>query len=675
MIGEMNLPLLALTVLLSGGIREAAAQTFWLEGWTYRRALKVVWTRDNFPVPPVAVVNFCGPASLEGTDIRIVDAGGQVVPHWVVSVNSGNVYQVAFSPQGENYFLYYGNPQASQSDTSFQPQRGLLLEVYPRQGWECHTWEKAREVIEKSRQSGLLARSFHPRIWDGSNPLGLEKDVVRIYTGYFYSQQPETLVFATSSAGASFVMVDDRLVAAWPGWHGPVPFVRPEQSGAIDLKPGLHRLTYYHIGRPGQEMAVAAVARAQEKHFQVIPEKFFLPLARVETGPVEKINSSLAADFSWENTHYLYREQWDLITFRFQESSCSTAKIVSREWEFGDGQKGAGETVIHTYLQSGLYPVTLKVRDVNGKTDSVTMKVKVQPDPLKLNLPGRPPAEYLEEFQSYDLAGCSLKDLRRLAGIFISYDARELALKVYQEMLRRNLSVEEKDQTSLVAARLASAGKDYLRAENLYREMLGQNWRPEICLELGQVLFLRGDLAAATEQYQKIVKMGEKVPAALKRRAQLYLADILREKGDFSAARKEYERLTETKLFEMRSGYHARNVLDALKNRDASTALERLNAWAEELPAVKLRGHWSVLFARANLLRRDYQSAWHELDLFLRGCQEKDNPYLVWALSLAAEAQEGLGNRVRAEEYYRRIIKEYPHHQLASVAADRLKSP
>ncbi|HPP11325.1 MAG TPA: tetratricopeptide repeat protein [bacterium] len=169
--------------------------------------------------------------------------------------------------------------------------------------------------------------------------------------------------------------------------------------------------------------------------------------------------------------------------------------------------------------------------------------------------------------------------------------------------------------------------------------------------------------------------MGEKVPAALKRRAQLYLADILREKGDFSAARKEYERLTETKLFEMRSGYHARNVLDALKNRDASTALERLNAWAEELPAVKLRGHWSVLFARANLLRRDYQSAWHELDLFLRGCQEKDNPYLVWALSLAAEAQEGLGNRVRAEEYYRRIIKEYPHHQLASVAADRLKSP
>ena len=48
-----------------------------------------------------------------------------------------------------------------------------------------------------------------------------------------------------------------------------------------------------------------------------------------------------------------------------------TPAIVRFEWNFGDGTFDTGNNVIHTYLQTGTYTVTLKITDVNGCVDSV----------------------------------------------------------------------------------------------------------------------------------------------------------------------------------------------------------------------------------------------------------------------------------------------------------------
>ena len=53
-------------------------------------------------------------------------------------------------------------------------------------------------------------------------------------------------------------------------------------------------------------------------------------------------------------------------------SKQETPAIVSFEWNFGDGSLDTGNNVIHTYLQKGLYTVTLKITDVNGCVDSIT---------------------------------------------------------------------------------------------------------------------------------------------------------------------------------------------------------------------------------------------------------------------------------------------------------------
>lgn len=49
-------------------------------------------------------------------------------------------------------------------------------------------------------------------------------------------------------------------------------------------------------------------------------------------------------------------------------SSSPDGAIVSYEWDFGDGETGAGAVVTHTYTEKGVYEVTLLVTDSSGNT-------------------------------------------------------------------------------------------------------------------------------------------------------------------------------------------------------------------------------------------------------------------------------------------------------------------
>jgi PKD repeat protein len=49
--------------------------------------------------------------------------------------------------------------------------------------------------------------------------------------------------------------------------------------------------------------------------------------------------------------------------------------IVSYGWTYGDGTTGTGPTPSHTYAAAGSYPVTLKVTDGGGLTNSLTKTV------------------------------------------------------------------------------------------------------------------------------------------------------------------------------------------------------------------------------------------------------------------------------------------------------------
>lgn len=65
------------------------------------------------------------------------------------------------------------------------------------------------------------------------------------------------------------------------------------------------------------------------------------------------------------------------VRFDAGESKDSDGKVVKYQWEFGDGGKGDGVSVSHSYAEPGEYAVTLTVTDNGGRAATVTKSLKI----------------------------------------------------------------------------------------------------------------------------------------------------------------------------------------------------------------------------------------------------------------------------------------------------------
>jgi hypothetical protein len=66
------------------------------------------------------------------------------------------------------------------------------------------------------------------------------------------------------------------------------------------------------------------------------------------------------------------------ICFDASSSYDPDGHIVSYDWDFGDGSKGSGAKTCHTYTHRGEFPVTLRVTDNDGLSDTATVLIKLQ---------------------------------------------------------------------------------------------------------------------------------------------------------------------------------------------------------------------------------------------------------------------------------------------------------
>jgi len=69
------------------------------------------------------------------------------------------------------------------------------------------------------------------------------------------------------------------------------------------------------------------------------------------------------------------------VTFDGSQSTDNVA-IISYEWNFGDGTTKTGKSPTHTYSGTGIYTVTLTVKDAAGNFDSDSMIVTVEVPPI-----------------------------------------------------------------------------------------------------------------------------------------------------------------------------------------------------------------------------------------------------------------------------------------------------
>lgn len=82
----------------------------------------------------------------------------------------------------------------------------------------------------------------------------------------------------------------------------------------------------------------------------------------------------------------------ETVLFDASRSYDPEGKGLTYSWDFGDGSRGEGKTVIHVFADDGTYSVTLTVKDRFGATDSITKFVEVRnpaPEILKIKFPYR----------------------------------------------------------------------------------------------------------------------------------------------------------------------------------------------------------------------------------------------------------------------------------------------
>ena len=80
--------------------------------------------------------------------------------------------------------------------------------------------------------------------------------------------------------------------------------------------------------------------------------------------PIKAIFTSTPDTFICQNTQVAFRDT-------------STGAIVSYAWTFGDGGTATGKDPLHTFVNTGAYPVTLTITDAIPCTDAVTKIVQV----------------------------------------------------------------------------------------------------------------------------------------------------------------------------------------------------------------------------------------------------------------------------------------------------------
>lgn len=108
------------------------------------------------------------------------------------------------------------------------------------------------------------------------------------------------------------------------------------------------------------------------------------------------------------------------VSFDGGDSQDTDGVLVSHAWDFGDGTRGVGATVNHTYTVAGTYLARLTVTDDDGATDTATVRVVVA-------VAGQagPPSEEDPAFESllvrrmlirlrFDVSG---RDLIRMTGL------------------------------------------------------------------------------------------------------------------------------------------------------------------------------------------------------------------------------------------------------------------
>jgi len=677
-------------VAVCGSAAGAQADTAgWItQDWPVRRVFEAKPKPSGQPGGEVVAASFYSGGLVKpgGADIRVAVKGTQLIPHRVLQVGPGDFVRVAFeAPAAETrFFIYYGNPKAD-PPKPWEPSRGVLLE---ERTWPGGPFDNFKQVQDGWAKAKPLGADFVSHVSLGFNPLAdSSTHAVSHYVGWFVPQKAGPYEVATTSGDGSWLLIDGKEVASWPGRHGVDGHAH--HVGKVDLDVRVHRLDYWHVKADAQMMVVAAWRPAGTGNFEAIPANLFLPVTEAAPVEMDLRAEPLVADFfpvrageTWWPDQYAMK-----IEFKNYSKGASLQTGGRYDWDFGDGQKGTGSGASHVYLAAGDYVVTMKVsRGAQASTFRTT--VRVERDWWRQTQPKLDdPNAYAAQVAEYDFAALPTPVLK-LAVSLLDHQKMALPMKAAATELvlkREDVSDDVREATvTLLGQRLRDA-REYDQAVAAYRQVEARVKLPvqkaQVAVQIGETL-LRGAhrFDEAEKEYRRILKTYANAGVeAVLRRSHIGLADIYRHAGDGKKALEEYRAAAAMRVsvatpneVAVRIGTLARYVEEYTRQKDWEFAFKFLDDWAWEFPEEKVEGHWSLLRAKALIARGDREEALQEaLDLT---ASYPHSAYAVQLLILAAECQVALGRKDQAKALLQTAAEDYPEDPYQNEAKDKLKN-
>ena len=362
---------LAVAVLCLRGLLIPSACGAWHEAnGDFRKELKVEG-EGSAPVTATTTVFLDD----RFTGIVLADAQGAPRPFGLLN-RCGSRISIHFDAKpGEQLFLY---PSA----TATLPRPGLSHQSGLRhltRHYDGREVTSPAQFAELWKNGEYLGGEFADQVYSSFNPFGPNTNALHFYDGYIKIDKEGPTAFCVASTDASFLFIDDREVASWPGKHPIKPGLDGSKRGTVTLAAGLHRFTYLHANSGSESFAIAAMVPPNEKRHVVIGPECFPRAAYAFIGPLTQKDGQRQADFIWENRYMVNIRESSLYDLTFEAAPLKDAPGATYEWEFGDGTRGSGTKAEHLYFACGDTAVTLTVTFGNGQKSVSRQTVRIAP--------------------------------------------------------------------------------------------------------------------------------------------------------------------------------------------------------------------------------------------------------------------------------------------------------
>lgn len=477
------------------------AQSF-RRGGSEFNALRTVLIGPGRPYTVVVTEFFHhGEIAPDGRNVIVV-ADQRLVPCRVLQLGPGDFCRLAFqSIKGQQeYEILYGGDPPSEMPPAWTCQDGLLLETRHFKNCNLQNLDAVRKAFQSCPP---LGSDYVTGVFHGRNPCSLKHEpFFSKYSGYLDIPSPGKYGFWTSSQDASFLLIDDTLVASAPGRHRPMYVARPGSRQDVQLSAGLHKFEYYHAAA-GSE-AVMAVAwepdpENDKPHPQSILPRFFNAenVGCLLAKGLTLRRSKLTPDFIMviDGDVPLPDHDPPLIDVLFRDASPKTLTNQAKaRWDFGDGQTSDELNPEHVYLRPGLYTVKLSLRH-NGKTYEIANRIEIDRPVLEYRDKLHTIDDYLKLLETYNPRTLDVSSLGQLMLVYETKAAK---------LLNR---AEDVEKEPVDPNRKPDDVKDQLRRQKNIESLTADARRYlSLAIKTGKAAFAGQSVAGGDEEFIKLAR-------------------------------------------------------------------------------------------------------------------------------------------------------------------------